>query len=1232
MRSVFKSNPEPLTKYLLLFSLFFLQTFQSAFAQCSIVSDSVVCLDDFIGFKVVLNTGTASSYSWDMDDSKTSTLPTPLAQYSSFGLKQIKVTVQLQGGGSCSANRTIYVHDRPVAKFQLSSLSNLCFSQNNVCYTDLSSPGQTGSPVAKRVVLFGDGSADVNLNPTANSKVCYSYPGSGYFSLVMEVTDTKGCYSRDYDTVNVFKDIPALYGYDLVGDCDSSYLCMHNLTKMDSSDSYGHYWIFGDGTVDSVNWSHACHVYRDSGSFTPMLVVRSGPNCVDTFRQNGLIKLNPIKFDVQQPIREGCLNTQFPFEDLRKDKDDYSWFYSEQGSIFYAFDNGTSAVFNGNKISSFAIKLVAERGTCRKTYFLDTIRVNGPLAGINARNASICMQGDTTYFCDNSIYKNTYGVKRLWKFNDFRAPACTTNTAKGINVGMNCNFSEDRNPKHYYSYDTCYTARLDLVDTVTGCLDSAFRNVLIGKEDTATLNLRYVNARACTGNDDSRKFYFLVDGCGEYLINPDSASGAGFIKNLPYWYFDSMPNPSGYVTVGLVTLGGDSNNTCPGITSGPMCTDTFWYHNFIHVIPEPIALFEPVRVSGCSPFEAEFKIADSLDTYLRKLYWFWGDGTMDSVIYQEGDTVKSSYFHTYTKNGLYKVELVVENVRACAQHHDLQISVGHFSQGKSIGNLCKGSCLQFYDSTFYYGDSNYYWKDPYRRVKGFETIRWEWGDGTFDTTHNPRKCFDQVGIYDVKLITMDSVHCADTQYMPVAIGGIEANMIAPKSVILCSEIVQTFDSSIFLNPSIGETIVEYTWLFGDGSRPKKIKDPYHFYSSFGFFDVTLIAKSSLGCIDTATSQVEVIGPLPSFEFVTDTIGCAPFTVEMKNTSSRCVNWIWYFGDLNNTTYPTQFDSNARFTYQTPGTYYLYLYGADSIYNPATNNRQFCSATFPDIAIPGQIEKKVIVLPNPKAGFIVPDTVCVNTPFVAIQNSDKMYTDHNWDFGNGNIQSTKASAVSNVYNKKGTFTVTYTPTFPPDPISGKACYDTITKDVEVIGIEADFEVDTMKSGPLDFKMINKSKGGVEYDWSFISLDSNFIETSKEVHPYHRFYPNQGRFDICLIATNSEGCKDTTCKTYTLTYEPRIFIPNVFTPGVKDGINDAFDIDIDGEKSYHARIFNRWGELVYESHEDGFGDDGINWRGTLPDNSILAAGVYYLVFDYEFYYKKPVRYKGTITIIR
>ena len=73
--------------------------------------------------------------------------------------------------------------------------------------------------------------------------------------------------------------------------------------------------------------------------------------------------------------------------------------------------------------------------------------------------------------------------------------------------------------------------------------------------------------------------------------------------------------------------------------------------------------------------------------------------------------------------------------------------------------------------------------------------------------------------------------------------------------------------------------------------------------------------------------------------------------------------------------------------------------------------------------------------------------------------------------------------------------------------------------------------------------------------------------------------------------------------------------MFTPN-GDGINDAFDIDILGETFYEIKIYNRWGNKVFEGNADGKGNDGNNWNGKTDNDGLPnSAGVYFYTFKYK-----------------
>lgn len=1200
--------------------------------SCTIVSDSVVCVNDFITFQLQFS-GSVSSYAWDLGDGQTSTQATPFVKYTVSGLKTIQVVVQLSGGGSCTATKVIQAHALPVASLQINASSNYCLSKNLVCVDDLSKPGISNSPIVKRVVLFGDGFADISFNPSASKQICHRYNRDGNYTIILEVTDSKGCINRAQTTVTVVRDVRALFGYSLYGNCDTAALCLVNMTQSDSNSMAKWYWNFGNGVIDSSNWTGRCLVYRDSGVFSPQLVIHSGNGCSDSFKQNGLIQLSPVVFDVVIDKYADCVGSTWTFEDKGPLKNEYFWYYRDSlDKISHPLGQGnpfsTSAMEPGKKY----ISLTVHRGSCISTYLWDSVLVRGPVANSEIRNWSICVAGDTTYFCDVSDYRGTVGIKRLWDFGDAWCPSCTTDTKAGINVGVNCRYSVDESPKHLYLTDTCFTATLTMWDTVTGCDWDEYFVIQVGKPKRETIEFNYYNDKACTGIAVDRSFRFNLQGnCYKYQVLPDSLAGKQFFPGLQLWKYSSLSNPNGFVTVGLVIESGPFlTPLCPGITTGPVCRDTIWYSNWIHIINEPAPFFVPESKHGCAPFHSKMTLQDTSDTTLTMAIWDWGDGAVDTVLVTSGNLIQSEFSHTFLANGQYDIRLLLVNNRGCTQESVEMISVGHKNQFEHILEPCLGECLTFYDSTYYYGDTNYYWTMPDSVRPNKEKMWWSFGDGTTDTITHPVKCFNDTGIYQIQLITMDTSGCFDTSASIIEIGGIKAG-ISAKDVILCSEIVQFMDSSITLNANANEQIVYWYWDFGDGTTPSYLLNPYHFYSSYGKFDVRLIIYTNRGCVDTVFKTVDVVGPVPAFEFVSDSIGCAPFEIELKNVSSRVKNWIWYFGDPGNNTYATLYDSNVRFYYDKPGIYYLQLYGADSIYNPATQNNQYCSFLYPDTTLPFQIARKVIVLPTPPASFLVPDTVCIDIPFNITDQSDLKYTKYTWyvdEDQDSIISSNKVNPY--VLNDTGLYRFTYFPTYVPG-VQDRACFDSASKLVRAVGLEADFDFDP-RSTPLEKYFDNLSTGSTAWWWDFGHPGSGIANNSTLFEPVHRYYPDKGVFEICLVASNRFGCIDTVCKLVDLDYPTFLFIPNVFTPGNNDAKNEVFDIDILGEYAYHLKIYNRWSELVYQSETDGIGDDGANWDGKLPNGTEAPAGVYYVVFDYEFLYTDPVRYTGTLTLIR
>ena len=126
---------------------------------------------------------------------------------------------------------------------------------------------------------------------------------------------------------------------------------------------------------------------------------------------------------------------------------------------------------------------------------------------------------------------------------------------------------------------------------------------------------------------------------------------------------------------------------------------------------------------------------------------------------------------------------------------------------------------------------------------------------------------------------------------------------------------------------------------------------------------------------------------------------------------------------------------------------------------------------------------------------------------------------------------------------------------------------------------------------------------------------------------------GNYYVRYMVANSDGTCEAYGNTYTINVSesslgsgPRGDLPNAFSPGSTEGVNDVWKVTYKSLVEFHCWIFNRWGTLVYEYTDPDGGWDGT-YRGKLVD-----TGVYYYVITAEG--SDGVKYKkrGDISILR
>jgi gliding motility-associated-like protein len=156
--------------------------------------------------------------------------------------------------------------------------------------------------------------------------------------------------------------------------------------------------------------------------------------------------------------------------------------------------------------------------------------------------------------------------------------------------------------------------------------------------------------------------------------------------------------------------------------------------------------------------------------------------------------------------------------------------------------------------------------------------------------------------------------------------------------------------------------------------------------------------------------------------------------------------------------------------------------------------------------------------------------------------------------------------------------------------------------------------------------NSSVDGDTYAWYIEEGSPNY---SEEQSPQTWFPDGQtGEYNVLLITTSVNGCVDSSEQLVVIAPEVICYAPNTFTPD-GDEHNQLWRVFIEGIDIYefNITIFNRWGELIFESH-----DPAAYWDGSF--NGILVQdGVYsWFIEAKDFYNSKKYTFKGHINVLR
>ena len=388
------------------------------------------------------------------------------------------------------------------------------------------------------------------------------------------------------------------------------------------------------------------------------------------------------------------------------------------------------------------------------------------------------------------------------------------------------------------------------------------------------------------------------------------------------------------------------------------------------------------------------------------------------------------------------------------------------------------------------------------------------------------------------------------------------------------------DSVVFQDLSQGDTVNSWVWDFGDGSG-SNLQNPSHMYPNTGNYMVTLAITDTLGCFnkDSVLVSTYVEHPVASFN-VSPGPYCTGIPVNFTSTSTgQGIKYSWDFGGTG-----TASQKNIVYTFLSGGTYTVILTVTDS-----TSCFDTAQITFD-------------VLPAVEADFSVsPSSVCVGDTITLTDGSLGNPTSLLWS-GPG-VDGDTVPSVQVVFNTSGTY-------FFKLLITGSICPpDSVIKELHVYNYPVVFLGNDTSICIDETILIDAKNPGFFHFWSTTETTQSILVSKVP--------------QIVWVNVNDSGCitrdsifVDAACPFY---------VPNAFTPN-GDGINDLFKIITDGNQSFIMTIFNRWGQVLFQTTDAQQG-----WDGTFAGKP-EQMGVYVYQLSTIFTNgAKRVR-KGNITLIR
>jgi gliding motility-associated-like protein len=1171
-----------------------------------------------------------TSYKWDFGDGGTSTDSTPVHYYGKAGIYYVKLNYTTASG--CSGETKLYypvgIHEMPKADFSLSQ-TTICGNTPVTVINNSKVPGNL--PYFSYYYQWDLGNGYFSANTGQINSFVHRFQDSGVYNISLIVSDlvcadtiTKKGY------VKVLPPFPKIAGVENTCEGTRGRVTFNQTSKLFNSWT----WDFGDGSSASpaTNQQNVEHTYAKTGTYKVVLTTTNGQCTVkDSVFVPVLLKQNPVLTIDKTEVCSREDYVKVSISNLERNTHPVSNMYGYSYGGWYHRD-GTFAPQNVSSGDMYQLPLTVNIGNftpgkqdlqvvlysyvfgCTDTTNWVPLKTKGPLVAFKTV-AKPCAAGNIVYLQDQSQPQNGKALRSWeWNFGDGK-----TETYNNANEVSHVYFW----PGMYYvtlkvtDADGCYNYSYGYVYTENNSLKASFTASATVVSPGTTV--QFTNTSVSSEPDHTTYKWLLGD--GTTAITTDVSR---------------LYAQPGVYTVKLIAI-----NALRGCADTASAQITVKYVNAAFTYNSRY-----LTESKCPPVMVQFT---NTSANISRILWDFGDGTTSSAF---------SPNHIYTKAGKYYVSVKTFSdngtVYTTVDSVLINAPLTGITADKTVG--CAQQNVKFESNAT---DAAQYW--------------WDFGDGQIKQTAGAitSHLYTGAGSYTPGLIVADADGCTASAVLSspmlidslaVTIKKLPSNICTPKEIFFEPEV----------SGHAAQTVLRYHWNYGTGNvaDTSNLQKPSFAFTKPGTYTVRLTVSSNTGC-SKQTSEM-----LTAFEGLGGVINGPAEICEGSSAAFTGATllpgraqWQWIFHD--GTTVNTQNAAPKR--YDVPGTYPVKLVVnnngcADTVsktlnVNPkprnilATHEAIVCEGASLTIAAGGgssyqwspaaglNTTSGATVLASPVADVLYR---VVATTGKGCSNSDsiKISVVHPFTLSllqqaticQGNSVELKASGAA-LYHWTGN-TATLNSTTVPNPVARpqvttvytvvgrdqQGCF-TDTASIHVVVnslpvVNAGPDVDVLAGTPVQLNT-TASSDVVSWRWSPADFLSCTNCPSPEAKPLRPMTYN-------LIVQTAEGCEAKDSVTvHLLCSGSRIFVPNTFTPN-NDGKNDLFRIKAEGIKMVRSfRIFNRWGEVVFERTNFSLDNSNAAWNGKYKGQPV-SAGTY--VYQAELTCNDQVfQQKGTITVV-